>query len=105
MRRSLLLAAMKGMLTTRGDSDETVDGLLDSLKRQRNEKLSQKQIKTFELGAVEEKDINIDIPEEWKWVKLIDLCSYIQRGKSPKYSEKRKYLLYHRNVFSGKDLV
>ena len=90
MRRSLLLAAMKGMLTTRGDSDETVDGLLDSLKRQRNEKLSQKQIKTFELGAVEEKDINIDIPEEWKWVKLIDLCSYIQRGKSPKYSEKKK---------------
>lgn len=89
MRRSLLLAAMKGMLTKRGENCETVDELLCSLKKKRNEGLSEKQIKALDLGPVEDKDINIDIPEEWKWVKLIDLCSYIQRGKSPKYSEEK----------------
>ena len=27
------------------------------------------------------------IPEKWKWVRLEQVCTYIQRGKSPKYSE------------------
>ena len=27
------------------------------------------------------------IPEKWKWVAIGSVCAYIQRGKSPKYSE------------------
>ncbi len=36
-------------------------------------------------------EIPFDIPDNWCWVKLIDICSYIQRGKSPKYSLEKKY--------------
>lgn len=32
------------------------------------------------------------IPEHWKWVRLGYLCSYIQRGKSPKYTEDLKFM-------------
>ena len=28
-----------------------------------------------------------EIPDSWKWVRLEDLCIFLSRGKSPKYSE------------------
>ncbi len=32
-------------------------------------------------------DVPFEIPEKWQWVPLANVCTYIQRGKSPKYSE------------------
>ena len=31
-----------------------------------------------------------DVPNGWNWCKLNDLCSFLSRGKSPKYSEDDK---------------
>ena len=44
-----------------------------------------------------------DIPGNWYWCKLIDLCSFLSRGKSPTYSEERKYPVFAQkcNLYGG----
>ena len=44
-----------------------------------------------------------NIPENWYWCKLIDLCSFLSRGKSPTYSEERKYPVFAQkcNLYGG----
>ena len=64
MRYSLLKAAVKGALTEQLETDSAV-----------------------KITAVSN-DIEapFDIPSTWKWAYLKDVCIYLQRGKSPKYS-------------------
>lgn len=45
-----------------------------------------------EDGIVEQignapEEVPFEIPKSWKWVNLVNTCIYVQRGKSPKYSE------------------
>ena len=44
-----------------------------------------------------------DVPENWKWCKLTDLCSFLSRGKSPTYSDERIYPVFAQkcNLFGG----
>ena len=44
-----------------------------------------------------------DIPGNWYWCKLIELCSFLSRGKSPTYSEERKYPVFAQkcNLYGG----
>lgn len=38
-----------------------------------------------------DEEIPFEIPSNWAWVRLDDICSFIHRGKSPQYSPIKKY--------------
>ena len=44
-----------------------------------------------------------EVPEGWEWTTLGELCSFLSRGKSPKYSEERKYPVFAQkcNLYDG----
>ena len=47
--------------------------------------------------------VPFEVPESWEWTTLGELCSFLSRGKSPKYSEERKYPVFAQkcNLYDG----
>ena len=95
LKKSILQYAMQGKLVEQDPYDESVEVLLEKIRAEKQ--------KLFEEGKIKKKDLDISIvsqgddnsyyeevpykiPENWEWVRLNDISSYIQRGKSPKYS-------------------
>ena len=48
-------------------------------------------------------NVTFEVPEGWEWTTLGELCSFLSRGKSPKYSEERKYPVFAQkcNLYDG----
>ena len=51
----------------------------------------------------EANEVPFEVPEGWEWTTLGKLCSFLSRGKSPKYSEERKYPVFAQkcNLYDG----
>ncbi len=48
-------------------------------------------------------EIPFDIPQNWSWCRLFAICTFLSRGKSPKYSNEKKYPVFAQkcNLKSG----
>ena len=111
LRKSVLQEAIQGKLVPQDPNDEPASVLLERIKAEKAKlfkegKLKKKDLvdsvifkgednKYYEKVGPEvtciDDEIPFEIPTSWAWVRLEQLCTYIQRGKSPKYSEIRKY--------------
>ena len=111
LRKSVLQEAIQGKLVPQDPNDEPASVLLERIKAEKAKlfkegKLKKKDLvdsvifkgednKYYEKVGPEvtciDDEIPFEIPTSWTWVRLEQLCTYIQRGKSPKYSEIRKY--------------
>ncbi len=97
MKDALLQAAMQGKLAEQLGSDSDVDELLASIKKEKEELIVQKKIKKEKsLPDIEEEEIPFDIPENWRWVRLRNVCTKIVDGdhNPPRGNvEKTEYLM------------
>lgn len=107
--KSILQEAIQGRLVPQDPSDEPASALLGKIWNEKQQLVKDGKLKANDIrstifrgddnkyyekaGNATKKiddEIPFSIPSSWVWCRLDDICSYIHRGKSPKYSEIKK---------------
>lgn len=91
IKKSILQYAIQGKLVPQDSTDEPASVLLAKIKAEKESLIKQGKIKKEKpLAPITDDEKPFDIPDNWEWVRLGDICDYIHRGKSPKYGEEKK---------------
>ena len=111
LKKSILQEAIQGKLVPQIAEEGTAQELLEQIQQEKQKLVKEGKLKKsvltdsviykgddnkyWEKYGTETICVNDEIPFEipatWIWVRLDNICSYIQRGKSPKYSPIKKY--------------
>ena len=111
LKKSILQEAIKGKLVPQIAEEGTAQELLEQIKTEKQKLVKEGKLKKSALNESVifrgddnkyyeksgedticiDDEIPFDIPVNWAWVRLDDICSFIHRGKSPKYSPIKKY--------------
>lgn len=90
--KAILQAAVQGKLVPQNSHDEPASELLKRIQQEKAQLAKEGKIKKEKpLPPISEEEIPYDLPEGWVWCRTADICSYIQRGKSPTYSDTKMY--------------
>ena len=107
LKNSILQLAIQGKLVKQDSNDEPASVLLKKIKKEREKLIKEKKIKKekyseiykdpsdnhyyekFEDGTIHDitDEIPFEIPNNWEWYRLGNICLSIFSGKSPKYSK------------------
>ena len=121
-KKAILQEAVQGKLVPQIASEGNARDLLEKIRKERlshgfansygicGEKC--KKSKSSDLRSksqirvtteITEDEIPFDIPENWCWCRLGEICNEIKRGKSPKYADKSNFLAFAQkcNVKTG----
>ena len=111
LRKSLLQEAIQGKLVPQIAEEGTAQELLEQIKAEKQKLVKEGKLKKSALATSTifrgddnkyweksedgtvciDEEIPFEIPSNWAWVRLDNICSFIHRGKSPKYSPIKKY--------------
>ena len=111
LQKSILQEAIQGKLVPQIAEEGTAQELLEHVKAEKQKLVKEGKLKKSALNdsvifhdddnkyyeksgedtICIDDEIPFDIPVNWAWVRLDDICSFIHRGKSPKYSLIKKY--------------
>lgn len=106
LRNSILQWAIQGKLVPQDPNDEPASVLLERIRAEKARLIKEKKIKRDKNESVIyrgednsyyekmadgtvrciDSEIPFEIPDSWAWCRLEQITSYIQRGKSPRYS-------------------
>lgn len=100
MKNSLLQAAIQGKLTEQLPSDGDARDLIRKIRTEKAKLLAKKKIKAEKtLPPVTDDEILFDLPDNWCWCRLGDVCE-MYTGNSIEESEKKAKYLGLANGFS-----
>ena len=81
MKKSILQYAIQGKLVEQRPEEGTGEELYRQIQAEKQRLIKEGRIKKEKpLAEIAEDEIPFDIPESWKWVRLIDLCKSISDG-------------------------
>jgi restriction endonuclease S subunit len=86
LRQAFLREAMQGKLVRQDKQDGNATNLLEKVKDEKEKLIAEKVLKKGkQLPQIKEEEIPFDIPENWVWCRLGEICNY---GSSPKAEPK-----------------
>ncbi len=109
LRQKILDLAIHGKLVPQDPNDEPAFVLLERIRAEKERLIKEGKIKRTKKSAKSsdtphyENEVPFEVPENWGWTTIGELCSFLSRGKSPKYSEERKYPVFAQkcNLYDG----
>ncbi|MCC5937713.1 MAG: restriction endonuclease subunit S [Lunatimonas sp.] len=92
----ILQLAVQGKLTQKWREEnpevEPASVLFEKIKVEKERLIKEKKIKKeLPLSKISGDETPYEIPRAWTWCRLIEVSEYIQRGKSPNYTEEPKF--------------
>lgn len=82
LRQAFLREAMQGKLVPQDPNDEPASVLLEKIKAEKEQLIKEKKIKKEKtLPPISEEEIPFEIPENWMWCRLGEICTLITDGK------------------------
>jgi type I restriction enzyme S subunit len=86
LRQQLLQDAVQGKLVEQNKNDESASELLKKIKAAKQKLIAEKKLKKEkELPPIKPEEIPFEIPENWIWCRLGEICDTITKGSSPNW--------------------
>ena len=105
LRQQLLQDAVQGKLVAQNKKDEPASELLKKIKAEKEKLIAEKKLKKEkELQSIKTEEIPFEIPENWIWCRLGDICTKIGSGSTPKgsnYSTNGKPFFRSQNIYDS----
>lgn len=82
LKSKLIDAAIQGKLTEQLPEDGTAEELYQQIQEEKQKLIKEGKIKKQKpLPEISDEEIPFDIPDNWKWVRLANICYSISAGK------------------------
>lgn len=94
LRQKILDLAIHGKLVPQDPNDEPASVLLERIRAEKERLIKEGKIKKSKASKTSDtphyEQVPFEVPSSWVWCSLEDVCIFLSRGKSPKYSEDDK---------------
>ena len=95
LRQKILDLAIHGKLVPQDPNDEPASVLLERIKAEKERLIKEGKIKRSKKSAKTSDtphygNVPFEVPDNWVWTTLEEICLFLSRGKSPKYSDTDK---------------